>query len=437
MSVDELSRALASYRAGVKQPGSTPLQLEFARFLLGSAAPAFPDHAAELRAEAYKMCKKAANASSPEGMFALAECHETGLSSKGIIGPKPDYGKAFSMYHSAAKYGHAESSYRAAVYHENGRGTTKSESRALLFYQKSAALGHPGACYRMGMAELHGELGLAVNARNGIKWLKHAASAATPDHCEGLFELAEVHLHGIEHVVFVDAEYAVKLLREAAALGHVMAMYRLGSYYEHGEHVPRNPATSFMYFKAAAERGHPESMFGVASWYLTGNREAAVPQSDDDAFEWMKKAAEAGLVKSYFALAYLYEEGIGTIEDLAAAKQWYERALAKNDARASQKLQALKRKMVDPEELERRRVAAKKKRAADKAAKEAAEVEAKERERAERRAARRGPPAPTQATAAPTAEERAKAAADAREAREAERERIKRERTGEDACVVM
>ncbi|ORZ40265.1 hypothetical protein BCR44DRAFT_131622, partial [Catenaria anguillulae PL171] len=289
------------------------------------------------------MTKKAASAGTSaclaDAQFFLAELYETGAASDK---DKPQYDKAFTMYVKAAKHAHMEAAYRVAVYYENGRGTGKSGTRALQFYQKAGALGHPGACYRLGMAELHGELGQVINARNGIKWLKHSATNATPEHCEGLYELAVLHETGIEHVVFIDHEYAVSLLQQAATLGHVKAMYRLGSYHEHGNHVAKNPSTSFAYFQAAAERGHPDSMFGVASWYLTGNREASVPQSDELAFEWMKKAAEAGLIKALFALAYLYEEGIGTQENLALAKDWYEKALAKGDKRAAPRLVAIK-----------------------------------------------------------------------------------------------
>ncbi|KAI9184005.1 Chitin synthase 4 [Blastocladiella emersonii ATCC 22665] len=414
-SLVDFSQTLAMYRENAKKSGSPDLLLEFARFLLQTAVPQFPERAGEFKAEAFKMCKKAAASGNVEAQFHLAECYETGVcSEKG----KPDYAKALNMYMQATKHGHGESAYRVAVYHENGRGTSKSPPRALQFYQKAGALGHPGACFRLGMAELHGELGLAVNPRNGVKWLKHAAASATPDHCEGLYELALLHETGIDHVVFVDYEYSVKLLREAAQLGHVTSMYRLGSYYEHGNHVAKSGATSFGYFKAAAERGHPDSMFGVASWYLTGNREASVPQSDELAFEWMKKAAEAGLIKAFFALGYLYEEGIGVpAEDFQQAKLWYERALAKGDKRAAPKLAAIK---------------------AHEAREAAGEMSASER-RSRARAKKRGATGNAAGQRTGKSAPPAGVAPEGKNGRtaEEERERIRKARTGEDACTIM
>jgi TPR repeat protein len=109
---------------------------------------------------------------------------------------------------------------------------------------------------------------MSIHHRNGVKWLKHAAAAANPDHCEALYELAMLHETGVDHVVFVDLEYSIKLLREAARLGHVTSMYRLGSYYEHGNHVPKDAGTSFEYYKAAAERAHPDSMYVLSFWFF-------------------------------------------------------------------------------------------------------------------------------------------------------------------------
>ncbi|KAJ3361640.1 hypothetical protein GGF32_007108 [Allomyces javanicus] len=383
MTASDFEATLSLYRTKAKKSNDPELLLEFARFLMQVAVAQDADKAQAYRREAYKMCKKAASTGHDEAQFLLAECYETGAYSDKN---KPDYGKAFSLYSIAAKHSHPEAAYRAAVYYENGRGTSKSPPRALQFYQKAAALGHPGAMYRIGMAELHGELGMVVNPRNGTKWLKMAAAAATPEHPEALYELALLHETGIDHVVFVDYEYSVKLLREAAQLGHVMSMYRLGSYYEHGNHVAKSPQTSFSYFKAAAERGHPDSMFGVASWYLTGYSEAGVPQSDDQAFEWMKRAAESGLVKAFFALGYFYEEGIGTPGDPKLALEWYQRALAKGDKRAGPKISALKQVVAG-----------------------SATMATLGRRRAQ--------PAPPET--------------------ENERERIRKARTGEDACVIM
>lgn len=71
--------------------------------------------------------------------------------------------------------------------------------------RRAAALTHPGAMHRLGIAELNGELGLTKRPREGVKWLKRSAEIADqvdPPQPQSLHELAILHEKGIENVVF-------------------------------------------------------------------------------------------------------------------------------------------------------------------------------------------------------------------------------------------
>ncbi|KAJ1502211.1 hypothetical protein HMI54_009263 [Coelomomyces lativittatus] len=321
-SIMNFTQTLEMYRANASKTHAPEVQLAFIRFLL-LAAPQFPNETTRLRQEAVKLAKKVANQGSEEARCVLAECFELGFHHASL---KPNYAKAFPLYFHAAKKQDPEAAYRVGVYYEQGRAVAKSFPRAVQFFQKAAVAGHPGAMFRLGMAELHGELGLPLNPRNGVKWLKHSASSATEEHPLALFELAQLHETGIEHVIFVDRDYAIQLYMEAARLGHVPSMVKLGSYYEHGTHVSKDMKLSFQYYLVAAESGHGESMFGIATWYLTGNEEAEVEQSDALAFEWMYKAAQLNLDKAVYAIGHFYEAGIGVPKDLGIAAEWYQKA---------------------------------------------------------------------------------------------------------------
>ena len=66
--------------------------------------------------------------------------------------------------------------------------------------------------YRLGMAEIKGDLGMAPRPKEGFTWLKRAAEAADrddppEDSIKALHELGVLHEKGIEHVVFVDFDY--------------------------------------------------------------------------------------------------------------------------------------------------------------------------------------------------------------------------------------
>lgn len=118
-------------------------------------------------------------------------------------------------------------------------------------------MSHPGAMYRMGLAELNGELGLAKNPREGVKWLKRSAEAATAEFPHALHELALLHERGVENVLFVDFEYAAELLAQAAELGYAPSAYRLGECYEYGKMgCPQDPALSIHYYVSSRSAAH-------------------------------------------------------------------------------------------------------------------------------------------------------------------------------------
>ncbi len=129
--------------------------------------------------------------------------------------------------------------------------------------------------YRLGMAELNGELGLDNRKKEGFKWLKRVAelaessnsldsppesladdpnspgSGAAARQCavQALHELALLHERGIDNVVFVDNEYAAELLARASELGYAPSAYKLGECYEYGRMgCPQDSALSIHYY---------------------------------------------------------------------------------------------------------------------------------------------------------------------------------------------
>lgn len=115
--------------------------------------------------------------------------------------------------------------------------------------------------YRLGTAELNGQLGLTRSAKEGYKWLKRSAEHATEEFPHALHELALLHEKGIDNVVFVDYEYAAELLAQASELGYAPSAFKLGECYEYGKmDCPVDPALSIHYYVSwpaivAARRG--------------------------------------------------------------------------------------------------------------------------------------------------------------------------------------
>ncbi|PFH46265.1 hypothetical protein AMATHDRAFT_155766 [Amanita thiersii Skay4041] len=345
-------RTLELYRANAKKTQDPDLQFEFAVFMI-DASKSLPvpantpgnllevekalEKREDLVREATSLLKRLADRGHPASQYFLADCFANGI---GTIKNKQDFDRAYPLFVLAAKHGHADAAYRAGTCCENGWGCRRESAKAVQFYRKAAAALHPGAMYRLGIAELNGELGLSRSPKEGVKWLKRSAEHATAEFPHAIHELALLHERGIDNVLFVDLDYSVELLAQAAELGYAASAYKLGECYEYGKMAcPQDAALSIHYYNIAAQQNHREACFALTAWYFVGSP-GVLPQSDTEAFLWAQRAAEAGLPKAMYAVGYFLEVGIGTPQNLTEAITYYKRAAEKGDRRATQRLKA-------------------------------------------------------------------------------------------------
>lgn len=254
-------KTLELYRANAKKTQDPEVQFEFAVFMI-DASKSMPipvetpgnvievERAIEKRdnliREAIALLKKLADRGHAASQYFLADCYANGIGTKR---GRQDFDSAYPLFVLAAKHGHPDASYRAGTCCENGWGCRRESAKAVQFFRKAAASLHPGAMYRLGIAELNGELGLSKSPKEGVKWLKRSAEHATAEFPHALHELALLHERGIHNVVFVDYEYAAELLAQAAELGYAPSAYRLGECYEYGKMgCPQDAALSIHYY---------------------------------------------------------------------------------------------------------------------------------------------------------------------------------------------
>ncbi|KAH9824211.1 hypothetical protein DFH28DRAFT_1162551 [Melampsora americana] len=376
------AKTLELYRANAKKTNDVEVTYEFACFLMDlvkemheedderqnttsspttskssslGRSPEREKEKASLTQEAIGLLQKLANRGHVESQFLLADSYTKGIGTggggqlvpSGLIVPstgpvgkssRQDYDRAFPLFVLAAKHGHVEAMFRAGQCLEHGWGTRKERDKALQFYRKAAIAQHPLAMYRLGLADLNGDLGSPRRPKDGVKWLKRAAETADVSNPKPLHELALLHERGIEHVVFVDFDYAVELLARAAELGYAPSAYKLGECYEYGRMgCPQDSALSIHYYNIAAQQNHKEACFALTAWYLVGSS-GVLPQSDTEAYLWAKKAAEAGLAKAEYAIGYFTEVGIGTKRNERDAIDWFRKAAEHGDKRAMERL---------------------------------------------------------------------------------------------------
>ncbi|KZM26314.1 hypothetical protein ST47_g2522 [Ascochyta rabiei] len=342
-SLLDTKKTLEMYRANVKKTQDSPVQYEFALFMvqvareITASGPTNDDHGltpADMLKEARQILQRLADRSYPFAQYYLADGYASGLFNK----DKPDYDRAFPLFIAASKHGHAESGYRAALCYEFGWGCRKDYAKAVQFFRAAASKNHPGAATRLGSACLRGDMGLQGKYREGVKWLKRASESADYQYNNAPYELGLLHETGYGDDIFKDEIYAVQLFTQAAELGHPSAALKLGEAYEHGLLCcPKDAALSVHYYNCAAQADIPEAMMNLCAWYMVG-AEPVLDKDENEAYEWAKKAAEHGLPKAEYACGYFTEMGIGCRRDPLGANVWYVKAADHGDERAKQRL---------------------------------------------------------------------------------------------------
>jgi TPR repeat protein len=346
-------QTLEMYRANVKKTNDPAIQYEFAVFMINAAQETgldmdnlsvsdLPDKQVvdtkgDLLKEARHILQRLSDRSYPFAQYYLADGYFSGLFNKG----KGDYDKAFPLFIAAAKHGHAEAGYRAALCYEFGWGCRIDGAKAVQFYRQAASKNHPGAMLRLAKACMNGDMGLGKRYREGVKWLKRGAESADFQYNSAPYELGLLHETGFGEDIFRDESYTAQLFTKSADLGHAEANYRLGDAYEHGRlSCPRDPALAVHFYTGAAERGHPLAQMALCAWYMVG-AEPVLEKDEDEAYLWALKAAESGLTKAEYAVGYFSEMGIGCRKDALAANHWYSKAAQAGDERAIHRMAAI------------------------------------------------------------------------------------------------
>ncbi|MEZ5716218.1 MAG: anthrax toxin-like adenylyl cyclase domain-containing protein [Paracoccaceae bacterium] len=151
-----------------------------------------------------------------------------------------------------------------------------------------------------------------------------------------------------------------------AQKGKTRAQLQLADWYEHGLHLPADPAAALGWYAAAAGKGDPQAQFRIAEIFAFG--QMGVPRNPEAGARWMALAAEGGhamaqytlaetlagqagrdpqqaltwyvlaaeqgLAPAQVALGFAYSEGRMTQTDYALARDWFQKAAAQGATRA-------------------------------------------------------------------------------------------------------
>ena len=125
-----------------------------------------------------------------------------------------------------------------------------------------------------------------------------------------------------------DQQLGLRLILQAADLGHTYAMNELGYIFLNGINVPADPDRGVHFYEAGVERNDIYSLNNLALVYRFGK---GAPQDLSKALDLFTRAAEGGQPYAPTNLGRMYRDGIGVAADEAAAVKWLEMGAERGD----------------------------------------------------------------------------------------------------------
>ena len=118
----------------------------------------------------------------------------------------------------------------------------------------------------------------------------------------------------IEYIRLGYVLYGFDELKKAAATNDLAAQFYVAVCYEHGIGVEKSEADAFKMYRKAAERGLPDAMYHIASFYRDG---IAVTQDNNREKEWMQRFSQKGGQLLLSDIIPIYNEGLQHQENYA------------------------------------------------------------------------------------------------------------------------
>ncbi|PWN47968.1 HCP-like protein [Violaceomyces palustris] len=296
--------------------------------------------------------RRANSNNDPEALYLRGDLQASGAFPTYL---KKDLKEAFNDFELSARMGWAPSWFRIGRDYE----LLNDLGRARDAYDRGVAAGDVGSIYRLGMANLLGQLDLSVNHAKAIAMLKDAADHADldtpqPAYIYGMLLAGEFSHVDIPsrllrptpdpsnpHLSATLESEARRRIERAAYLNFAPAQYKCGWSYEYAQlDCPFDPLLSVQYYSLASQGGEIEADMALSKWFLCG-AEGCFEKNEGLAFTFADKAARKGLASAEFALGYYYEVGVGTERNIETARKWYKKAAAHDNADAKERLNAL------------------------------------------------------------------------------------------------
>ncbi len=189
-----------------------------------------------------------------------------------------------------------------------GDGVERDPVKAVEYYRMAADLDEPVAQYNMGIQCARGE-GIKRDFAEAIRWMELAADngdADAPGQLKILKDAPEIERKAYAGDAEAQARFSTllanypseenkkesfEMAQRSVEQGCPRGYHCLGTRYDYGVGVEKDPVKAVELYKTGAELGSPECQYCYAVCFKNGS---GVPQDDDAALEWAIKAAEQG-----------------------------------------------------------------------------------------------------------------------------------------------
>lgn len=302
---------------------------------------------------AFNLYSNSANQGFPYANFELGKMLQDGV---GCVKNQQDseyrFKKAFLGFTSLEEKGNDDKlQYRLGWMLLNGVGTEKDEAKAKEYFEKSASVGNPFACYQLAKLILSDEKVQPQEIENAINYLKKAVEGDNPyaayflgklyengqyvsqnsaeairlytmsaekDNDFAAYRLGKLYLGGAD--VLKDAESAIRWLTFAAERKNQFAEYTLGILYLKGEDIHIDIVKALEYLKRSANKGNQFAQYQLGKIYLIDDD---VTKDIQTAIQFLTATAEQGNQYAQYTLGKLYIMGKEVPRDKEAALRWF------------------------------------------------------------------------------------------------------------------
>lgn len=252
--------------------------------------------------------------------------------------------QAVEHFTQAASQGHALAAYKLAGCYANGWGVEVDQAQADRYFRQAAEGGLAEACNSLGIRYWHGK-GVARNGPEAVHWFERAADKGNAQSAFNLYVIfrdggsgvdvdSEASDHFLERAYkldYPDATYAwalrvedkggdpLEIYEELAESGHGPAALRASLFYAGAGGREPNWKRCAELSRIAAERGHAQAQFNLASILFEGD--GGVPQNQEEAIHWVSLAARGGYPPAQFSLGRMFLHGKGVSEAPSEARR--------------------------------------------------------------------------------------------------------------------